>query len=333
MPRDRSFVLSRRGFLQAAVAASAGAALLPRFAATGDSIHPSLELSAFGGGTPGAAKAATGPALRLGYAAITWGGQDDKAVEDISALGFHGIQLRATAVERWGTKPEELRRLLDEKGLKLLCMSSGTVDAEPAKEAEYLATHVKNAEFVKAVGGEKLQILSRRPEGRAPTPAEFERLGKLLTILGQRTRDLGVPLVYHNHMHAFGEAPDEIAKVLELTDPKAVGLLLDIAHYQQGGGDPVAAVSRHQERLTMLHLKDVIGPLPGDTKPPRESYKFVELGRGKVDVKGVVAAVKRVGFRGPAVVELDAVTAEGRTPKDCAALNKQYCVETLGLVL
>ena len=332
MPRDRSLVLSRRGFLQAAVAASAGAALLPRFASTGDGIRPSLELSPGGAGSK-ASKVTKAPALRLGYAAITWGGQDDKAVEDIAALGFHGIQLRATAVERWGAKPEELRRLLEEKGLKLLCMSSGGVDADPAKEAEYLATHVKNAQFVKAAGGEKLQILSRRPEGRPPTPEEFDRLGALLNTLGQRTRDLGVPLVYHNHMHAFSEAPEELVKVLERTDPKVVGLLLDIAHYQQGGGDPVAAVSRHKDRLVMLHLKDVIGPIPGDTKPARESYKWVELGRGKVDVKGVIAVVRKVGFQGPAVVELDAVTDPSKTPKDCAALNKQYCLETLGLTL
>jgi len=33
------------------------------------------------------------------------------------------------------------------------------------------------------------------------------------------------------------------------------------------------------------------------------------------------------------VVELDAVTAPYLTPKDCAARNKKYCVDTLGLTL
>jgi inosose dehydratase len=305
----RQHALSRRAFLQAAVAASAGTAFRPRFA-----------------------EAAKGPPLRLGYAAITWEGRDDTAVEEIAALGFRGIQLRAaTAVECW--KPEELRRLLEDKGLKLLCLSSGMVDADPAKEARYLEAHVKNAQFVKAAGGETLQILSQRPAHRAPTPEEFERLGKLLTTLGQRTRDLGVPLIYHNHMGAFGQAPDEVARVLATTDPGAVGLLLDIAHYRQGGGDPVAAVMRHRDRLALVHLKDVISPLPGDTRPALESYRFVELGRGKVNVPGVIAALKNVGFRGPAVIELDKVTDTGRTPKECAADNKKYCVETLGLAL
>jgi inosose dehydratase len=111
-----------------------------------------------------------------------------------------------------------------------------------------------------------------------------------------------------------------------------MGFLLDIAHYQQGGGDPVAAVSRHRDRLEMVHLKDVVSPLPGDTKPPRESYRWVELGTGTVDVKGAVTAVRKVGFSGPVVIELDHAT-EGRTPRECAASNKKYAVETLGLAL
>ena len=61
--------------------------------------------------------------------------------------------------------------------------------------------------------------------------------------------------------------------------------------------------------------------------------RFVELGQGTVDVPGVVAAVEDVGFRGPAVIELDRVPDPARTPKECAAINKQYAVGTLGLHL
>jgi inosose dehydratase len=302
----------RRTFLQAALAAGVGTAVFPRAAV---------------------ARTSKRTALRLGYAAITWQGEDEAAIADIAALGFHGIQLRGGAFDRWKEKPDELRRLLQEKGLALLCLSSGAINVDPAEDTDYMSAHLAHARFVKAAGGERLQILSERPKGRAPTAAEFERLGRRLSTLGQRTRDLGVRLLYHNHMGAYGEGPEDVARVLALTDSKAVGLLLDIAHYQQGGGDPVAAVKRHKDRLSMLHLKDVIGPLPGDTKPARESYKFVELGRGKVNVQGVIEALETVGFRGPVVVELDGVTDTCTSARDCAAANKKYCLETLGLRL
>jgi inosose dehydratase len=279
--------------------------------------------------TAGAASAR----LRLGYASITWAGKDEQAIDDISSLGFRGIQLRSNAVAQWGERTPELRERLQQKQLTLLCFSSGTIDADPKKRDEYLATHAKHARFVKALGGETLQMISRRPPERAPTSEEFQRLGALLDEIGRRSLEVGVRLVYHNHMNGFGENPDEVARVMDATNPKLVSLLLDIAHYKQGGGDPVRAVARHAERITVLHLKDVVSPLPGDTRPPRQSYRFVELGRGSVDVPAVMAALEKRAWSGPAIIELDAPPDPARTPKDCAALNKQYVVEKLGLSL
>jgi inosose dehydratase len=300
----------RREFLEAAGAAAA-AALLPGTA------RPDVVV----------------PLIEVGYAAITWQGDDQKAIDEIAAEGFHGIQLRSPIVEAYRARPGELKRRLHDKGLGLLCLSSGNVDADPARVKEYLDLHVGHARFVKALGGKTLQVISRRPKGRAPTTAEFERLGALLSELGRRTGDEGVRLVYHNHMDGFGEAPEEVANVLAASDPAAVWLLLDIAHYQQGGGDPVAAVRRHRDRLAALHLKDVISPVPGDSKPPRQSYRWVELGRGSVDVQGAMKAVREVGFAGPVIIELDRPPEPGRTPRECAAINKRYAVETLGLTL
>src|SRR5262245_47140875 len=92
--------ISRRDFLRQGGAAAALAALSPR---------------------PLRARGGRAVDLKLGYAAITWDGKDDQAIEDISALGFHGIQLRTTAFDRWGARPEELKHLLDSRHLALLC--------------------------------------------------------------------------------------------------------------------------------------------------------------------------------------------------------------------
>ena len=278
------------------------------------------------------AAAPAGFGLELGYAAITWGGKDRQAIEDIAAVGFHGIQLRTSVLAEYGDKPAELRRILEEKGLQPLCFSSGSVEAV-GQLAPQIETHVGHARFVAALGGSFLQLISTRPKDRAPTRQEFKFIGALLTGIGTKTHDLGVRVVYHNHMHAFSESPEELARLLDLTDPRYVSLLLDVAHYAQGGGDPVAAVKRHRDRLAVVHLKDVIGPLPGATGDLRYSYKFVELGRGRVDLPGVVGALKAVRFHGPAIVELDAPPEPEKTPKDCALINKAYVTEKLGLAL
>ena len=84
-------------------------------------------------------------------------------------------------------------------------------------------------------------MIDERPKGRATwSPDDYRRLGRLMTELGKRTADLGVPLVYHHHMNSIGEKPHEVAAVLDAADRKRhVRLLFDVAHYQQGGGDPV----------------------------------------------------------------------------------------------
>jgi inosose dehydratase len=178
-------------------------------------------------------------AIQFGYAAITWGGEDVKAIEDIAAVGFRGIQLRNTAVARFGARPQELKELLATHRLKLAALSSGNLGIDPAREAEEMALHTRHAKFVRDVGGSFIQVIDQRPRGRELTAADYQRLGSLLTELGKRTADVGIPLVYHHHMNSIGERPHEIDAVMQAVDSRHASLLFDTAHYQQGGGDPI----------------------------------------------------------------------------------------------
>src|SRR5688572_7437007 len=307
-------MISRRDFL-ATIGATGTAALLGRHA---------LALS------PPTGAAAPG-VIKFGYAAITWEGDDLKAIEDISAVGFKGIQLRSPIIEKFGDKPAALKELLAKHRLTMVALSSGNVRIDPAVEKEEIAKHTANAKFVRDVGGLYLQVTDERPK-RDIVAADFERMGKLLTEIGKRTADLGVPLGYHNHMNNLGERPEEVRAVLAAADPKFVKLELDTAHYQMGGGDPVAAVKEYRDRLLFLHIKDLETPIPGATGDLSRSYRFVELGRGKVNLKGVFDALNAVGFKGWAVVELDKVPDAARSPKESAVIAKQY-LEKLGLTI
>ena len=268
--------------------------------------------------------------LRFGYAAITWDGNDVQAIKDISELGFPGIQLRSNILKEYGERPEALRALLEQNKLEMVALSSGGVSITPDKEADEIAKHIRNAKFVKAVGGRYLQVTdSARPKDRKPEIADFKQLGRLLTEIGKGANDLGVPVGYHNHMASLGEAPDEVDRIMEASDPRYVKLELDIAHYQQGGGDPAWAIRKYRDRLLFLHIKDVEQL---DAKDPRgRAYRFVELGRGRVDLPAVFKALKEVKFQGWAVIELDSITDKSRTAKECAQISMKYLEEKLGL--
>jgi inosose dehydratase len=258
--------------------------------------------------------------MHFGYAAITWGPDIVKAMEDISAVGFKAIQLRGEAFAQFGDKPKELRALLDRHKLTFAVLSSGNLSIDAAREQEMLSLHVKHAQFVRDAGGKCLQVIDERPKGRAVVADDYRRLGRLMTELGKRTADLGVPLVYHHHMNSTGEKPPEVRAVLDAADRRHVRLLFDVAHYQQGGGDPVAAIREYREWIEVVHLKDVRSGGSG-------GYEFVELGRGRVDLPGVFAALRDIAFDKWAIVELDRVPDPGRTPKEAAETNKRYLIE------
>jgi inosose dehydratase len=281
------------------------------------------QLSCAGRTSPASGRAS----IRFGYAAITWGDDDRRAIDDIADVGFPGIQLRASAVSEWGPRPGELKDLLSTRGLTFVALSSGLVRLDPAFEAEDLALHLRHARFLRDAGGLYLQVLDERPRGRATTPDDYRRMGRLLTELGRRTADLGIPLGYHNHMGNLGQAPDEVARVLEASDPRYVRLQLDTAHWAQAGGDPADAVRRYADRLLFLHVKDLESPIPGGEA---QSWRFVGLGRGRLDFRAFFGALRNVGFDGWAIVELDRTVEPGQTPKESAVQARAYLEQALG---
>lgn len=256
--------------------------------------------------------------MKIGYAAITWGGNDRQAIEDISSLGYAGIQLRSNVLTQFGDRPDELRALLAERRLTFVALSSGSVRVDSADPAAMIDQHIRNARFLRDAGGLFLQLTVDRPSTRAVTDADFATAGRLLSEIGRRTADLGIPLGFHPHMGSLAEQPRELDRVMDAADPRHVRLLLDVAHYQQGGGNPVDAIRRYRDRLLFLHIKDVRAlPKAGD-------YQFVELGEGTVKLRDIFATLADVSFRGWAVVELDSVTNSGRSPRESAAMSKRY---------
>ena len=317
-------VISRRNFLTAVGATvAATAAPLPAWGLFEPPLYPPIDLSYFD--TPISAASSE---IYLGYAAITWQGNDRQAIEDIADLGFHGIQLRANVITEFASAGE-LKDLLQKHKLTMVALSSSGVRIDPSVEADELAKHTANARFVHDVGGLYLQVVDQKPKDRAVEPADYKRLGRLLTEIGKRTADLGVSLGYHNHMGTLSERPENLDQILSAADPRYVKLELDVAHYFQGGGDPAKAIYTHHDHLLFLHIKDVepVQPASSNTK----NYQFVELGRGKVDLPAVFTALQKTNFRGWAVVELDSVPDKSRTPKESAAISRKYLEERLGL--
>ncbi len=136
---------------------------------------------------------------RMGYSAITWGGKDELAIEELSGLGYKGIQLRANTYAKYKDNPSDLKQLLDAKGLSLVMFSSGNVEIDPTKKEANAAMHLNHARFVKALGGSSIQLTnSLRKNNVAPTADELARLAAAMNEIGALTKEIGIQATYHN---------------------------------------------------------------------------------------------------------------------------------------
>ncbi|MES2521013.1 MAG: sugar phosphate isomerase/epimerase [Bacteroidota bacterium] len=270
------------------------------------------------------------PKLQLAYSAITWGGKDLDAMKDIASLGFKGVQLRANTYDAYKTKVSELKDQITASGLALPMFSSGNVEIDPAKEQSTIDYHVAHASFVKALGGTTIQLTnSLRKKDELPTVEQLNRLTFVMNEIGKQTADLGIQSTYHNHMSQFGETPEEVDTIVQAMNPKYLKLLLDVAHYHQGGGNPAKAVLDYKDIIGALHIKDVQCPLP-EKPEDKKAYKFVELGQGNVDLKAVFDNLQRINFKNWAIVELDGVPVKTRTPKESAEISKAFLKDKIG---
>jgi inosose dehydratase len=139
--------------------------------------------------------------------------------------------------------------------------------------------------------------------------AAWRRFGVGLGEVVQRCRDRGHEPTFHYETGTHVESPAEIERVLEVSD---IGLCLDTGHLLLAGGDPVGALRAWASRINHVHLKDarraIRAGIIADEAPATAIWDraaFPPLGQGDLDVDGVLAELRAMGYGGWLVVEQD----------------------------
>jgi inosose dehydratase len=147
--------------------------------------------------------------------------------------------------------------------------------------------------------------------------------------------ETGLPMVFHHHCGGYVETPDEIARLMGMTDPRLLGLVFDTGHYLYGtgSGDGVAVLEgleRLGDRIRHVHFKDCSPAVARRARAEGWDYfaavrngVFCELGHGAVDFGGVKRWLDDKGYEGWIVVEQDVLPGMG-TPRESAARNREF---------
>jgi sugar phosphate isomerase/epimerase len=123
---------------------------------------------------------------------------------------------------------------------------------------------------------------------------DWKANAETLRVKASTVRKAGLRFVYHTHGVDFRRFGHQSALDVTLagTDPALVELELDCGWAVNAGVDPVALLSRHSDRIKMLHLKEV---RPGFTPTWRFEMKTAQMGQGSVDWRRLLRAARNAG--------------------------------------
>lgn len=271
----------------------------------------------------------------------------ETGIKMTARYGYHGLEPFQEDIAKYlDQPPAALKEVLEASGLALCTVGSGGQYLDPAKVPQTIEVNVARCRYISSFGCKHLKVnLSRRPgDGAANLTDENARaIAKTLNTIGKRTmEETGVKFAFHPHCWTLVERQPELDKMMDLTDPKYVYLILDTGHASLGGIDPVKALRDYYSRLAAVHLKDCeakygtrngwTGPAPSEEEHNRVNL-YKRLGSGGVDFPAFFAVLRQKGYDGWVTLDFDAPRpGEGTVQQDMDS-HKKYLVETLHVTL
>lgn len=114
-------------------------------------------------------------------------------------------------------------------------------------------------------------------------------LATTLNTLGQKCKDAGLELLYHNHDFEFNKDDEGnvvLDYLLENCDKSIVNFQMDLYWVTKAGKDPLEYFERYPGRFKIWHVKDM-----------DEQGRFAPVGNGKIDFKRILAKKKKSGMK------------------------------------
>lgn len=295
-----------------------------------------------------ASTAAHTEGLRIGTAPDSWGvwfadhprqTPWDRFLDEVAEAGYHYIELGP-----YGYLPTDPERLRDELAERDLELSGGTIFTGFHKGADQWDRAWKQvsdvATLVGALGaehivvipdlwrsdltGEALESRTLDDEQWKALAAGHDRLGKALA------EEYGIKQQFHSHADSHVGTTGEVERLLAETDPRYVNLCLDTGHFAYYGGDNVALMQRHPERIGYLHLKQIDPALiwevlKNDTPfADAASAIMVEPPNGIPDFAPVIEAALGINPDLFAIVEQDMPGCDIDLPAGIATRTRQH---------
>lgn len=302
-------------------------------------------------------------AILIGNAPCSWGSLEFEGVpgepvrysvmlDELRESGYV-----ATELGDWGympTDPGLLAAALTTRGLALAGAFVPVALNNPAAHSPGRETAVRTAQLLAETARRTRQAITPflvLADDNGTEPLRTHNAGRITPKLGLKDREwrafaaaadhiassvleeTGLRTVFHHHCAGYVETPDEIDRLLSLTDSRLLGLVFDTGHFAYGAGGAAGILdflNRHARRIWYMHFKD-FDPTVGEAARTNQwDYfdavrhgVFCELGKGAVDFQAIAGWLTERGYAGCITVEQDVLPGMG-SPAESAARNREF---------
>ena len=245
-------------------------------------------------------------------------------LQKVKAMGYDGVEFAGL----FENDPAQVNAWCKEIGLEPI--------SAHVPLADMLADIDKVIADYKAIGCEYIVVpyvtAERRPGGEL-----FMQMVEEIRAIGQKVKEAGLVLLYHNHDFEFNKLPDGQIGLDYLYENIPADLLqtqLDQCWVKYAGYEPVEYLKKYTGRAPVVHLKDyykegemegdpyaLIGLNEGEAKPA-SAFEFRPLGTGVQDIPSIIIAAQENGSKW-LVVEQDNPSLQ-KTPLECIQMSIEY---------
>jgi sugar phosphate isomerase/epimerase len=225
-------------------------------------------------------------------------------LKQIAEIGYVGVE----SAGLHGKTPKEVRKVLDDLGLKMSSAHVGLPTKETLNEAVDTAKTLGYSILVTGYGPDQFKTA----DSIKAAAAKFQEGAALL-------KPHGLKLGYHNHWWEFDKVDGKLGYDIFMAEAKDVLGQLDIYWATNFGAvNTPDVIKRYGKRVPLLHVKD--GPLVKD-------QPHTAVGSGKVNIPACVKAADPQALQW-LIVELDACATD---MMEAVRQSYKYLAGTSGL--
>lgn len=244
-------------------------------------------------------------------------------VAHVARFGVDGVVVDTCmmpSLDLWFLR--RLRRVLDEAGLQRAVAWGHPNGLNVGKSPEMVDDLRRHIEVMSELATPVLRIVGGSYRtAHEPHGPQIERLANILGDLAVHAKRHGVQLAIENHQDFT--ADELLALIAKVGSAAPLYVTYDTGNALRVGDDPVEAAAKLAPHVVLVHLKDIGEPLePTDDR--RRATPCVPIGRGKIDVRGVFAALARAGFAGLYAIEIDSPRADMPDEDDIIAESLRF---------